>query len=104
MGKNIEFKRGDTFTLSCLYKVDGSPSSVDSIDIQCQLRTSTGSLVHDFVVTKDVAIGSFVISASALTTSSWPVTVLRCDIQFTEVDNVRSTQTFFVKVDEEITT
>lgn len=99
----IKFKRGDTFALACLYKVDGVPTSVSSIDIDSQIRDSRGMLIQELTVNKLVPTGSFALSSTSYETSQWPVSVLRCDIQFSESGSVRSTQTFEIVVIEDIT-
>ena len=99
----IRFKRGDTFTLTCTYKVDGVPTSVTSIDIDSQIRDNRGALVQDLAVTKLVGTGEFTLIATATETAEWPVSVLRCDVQFSKGGSVRSTQTFDISVAEDIT-
>ena len=99
----IRFKRGDTFTLTCTYKVDGVPTSVTSIDIDSQIRDNRGALVQDLAVTKLVGTGEFTLIATATETSNWPTSVLRCDVQFSKGGSVRSTQTFDISVAEDIT-
>lgn len=99
----IKFKRGDTFTLTCTYKVNGSASSVSNIDIASQLRDKRGNLIQDFAVTKLVSTGSFTLVATATETNYWPISILQCDVQFSEGGIIRSTQTFDVAVVEDIT-
>ena len=99
----IRFKRGDTFSLSCTYKVDGVPTSVSSIDIDSQIRDNRGSLVQNLTVTKLVNTGEFTLIATATETAEWPVSVLRCDVQFSQGGLVRSTQTIDISVLEDIT-
>lgn len=99
----IKFKRGDTFTLTCTYKVDGVPASVSALTIDSQIRNQRNALIHDLTVTKLVGTGQFTLIASAEDTAEWPVSVLRCDIQFSESGIVRSTQTFDISVIEEVT-
>ena len=99
----IRFKRGDTFSLSCTYKVDGVPTSVSSIDIDSQIRDNRGSLVQNLTVTKLVNTGEFTLIATATETAEWPVSVLRCDVQFSQGGTVRSTQTIDISVLEDIT-
>ena len=97
------FKRGDTLTLTCTYKVDGVATSVTSIDIDSQIRDSQGNLIQELVVTKQASTGVFTILATATETSLWPVSVLVCDIQFSEGGTVRSSQTFNIVVNQEVT-
>lgn len=97
------FKRGDTLTLTCTYKVDGVATSVTSIDIYSQIRDSKGSLIQELFVAKQVSTGVFTLLATAEETSLWPISVLVCDIQFSEGGTVRSTQTFNIVVNQEVT-
>ena len=99
----INFKRGDTFSLSCVYKVDDVATSVSTITIQAQLRDSDGDLVQELTVSKPVGTGQFVLLATAAQTQNWDLNLLKCDIQFTQNDVVRSSSTFFVNVTEDIT-
>ena len=99
----IKFKRGDTFTLTCTYKVDGIATSVSALTIESQIRNQRDTLIQDLTVTKLVGTGQFTLVASTADTTEWPVSVLRCDIQFSEGGVVRSTQTFDISVVEEVT-
>ena len=99
----IEFKRGDTFLLTCTYKVDDVASNIDDIDIDSQIRNNVKSLIQDLTVTKLAETGVFTLSATAEETSDWPITALRCDVQFSEDGEVKSTQTFYITVIEDIT-
>lgn len=97
------FKRGDTFSLACVYKVDGVATSVTAFDIDSQLRDSKDNLIQTLTVTKLPGTGSFTLTATATDTTNWPVSVLKCDLQFSESGTVRSTETFNVVVVNEIT-
>lgn len=99
----IKIKRGDTFTLTCTYKIDGVATSVADIDIDSQIRNQRDALIKDLTVTKLVGTGQFSLVATASETALWPVSVLRCDIQFSQGGTVRSTQTFEICVLEDIT-
>jgi hypothetical protein len=97
------FKRGDTFSLACIYKVDNVATSVSAYDIDSQVRDSQGNLIQTLTVTKLPETGSFTLTADAEDTASWPQSVLKCDLQFSENGIVRSTETFNVVVVNEIT-
>lgn len=99
----IKFKRGDTFSLACTYKVDGTPASVSSLTIESQIRNSRNLLIQDLNVTKHLDTGKFTLTSPSEETSTWPISVLQCDIQFSENGIVRSTQTFDISVVEEVT-
>lgn len=99
----INFKRGDTFALTCTYKVNGVATSVSDIDIDSQIRNQRDALIADLTVTKLSGTGQFTLVATATQTAMWPVNVLRCDIQFSQGGTVRSTQTIDISVLEDIT-
>lgn len=99
----IQFKRGDTFLLTCTYKDGGVATSVASLDIDSQIRNNLKALVQELTVTKSQNTGVFTLSATAEETADWPVSVLRCDVQFSEDGEVKSTQTFYITVVEDIT-
>lgn len=104
MAKNIiNFKRGDTFSLTCTYKVNGVATDVSSIDIKSEIRDLRGSLIQELIVEKMIQTGVFTLTSESVETSSWPVSVLKCDIQFSNDGIVRSTQTINISVDEDIT-
>lgn len=98
-------KRGDTFILACTYKQDGVPTSVELFTIRAQVRDSSENLVQELNVAKpdqEVSPGVFVLSAGQI--NDWPLDLLRCDIQFSDEEGVvRSTQTFYIPVVEDVT-
>jgi hypothetical protein len=100
-----KFKRGDTFALTCIYKQEGIAHDLTNITIKCQIREAT-ILVTDLDVTKanqTTNAGVFVLTPSVGDTTTWPSGNLLCDIQFTEGGVVRSTETFFVSLIEQVT-
>lgn len=99
----IKFKRGDTFSLSCTYKVDGVATSVSSIDIDSQIRDNRDKLIQELTVTKLIGTGEFTLTSTAEETADWPITTMKCDIQFSEGGSIRSTQTFDVVIIEDVT-
>jgi hypothetical protein len=100
-------KQGDTFTLACTYKENGVSVDVTNFTIRAQLRDSTGDLVLELPVAKanqTTNPGIFVLGANTPPSPPFPIDELRCDIQFSDMDNVvRSTQTFFVPIVEDVT-
>lgn len=97
-------KRGDSFLLACTYKQNGVATDVSPYTIRSQVRDSSNALVQELSVSKanqTTNPGVFVLSGGV--TSGWPIDLLRCDIQFTENGTVRSTQTFFIPVEEDVT-
>lgn len=100
-----DFKRGDTFSLACTYKLDGVPASLTGKTIASQIRTVAGELVAGLTATQgnqSTSPGSFTLTAAAGTTS-WPVAGLRCDIQITDGSTIISSDTFLVPVVQDIT-
>lgn len=98
------FKRGDTFYLACVYKEAGVPTDVTAYNIRSQVRTSTGTLVAELTATK----GDQVASPGGFTlreddTQDWPIDTLIADIEVTVAGVVRSTSTFQVPVEEDVT-
>lgn len=99
----INFKRGDTFSLSCVYKVDDINTSVAPITIAAQIRNSDGDLVEQLTASKPGTVGLFILTASAAQTLLWDIDLYKCDIQFTENNVVRSSTTFLINVVEDVT-
>jgi hypothetical protein len=98
------FKRNDTFVIACVYKESGIGSDVTAYTIRSQLRNSLDSLVEELVVAKaDQTISPGFFTLTAPSTASWPIDMLRCDIQISSGTSVRSTKTFFVSVEGDIT-
>lgn len=97
-------KRGDSFLMACIYKVGGVATDVTNYTIRSQVRNSSDVLVQELTVTKadqTTDPGAFVLAAGVI--DSWPIDLLRCDIQFSEEGTVRSTQTFMIPVVEDVT-
>jgi hypothetical protein len=100
-----DFKRGDTFSLTCTYKTDGVPTSVAGFDIKAQIRQTSKKLVANMTVTfadQSTSPGVFVLMPTG-STQDWPVEILLCDIQITQGGATRSTNTFAVPVVKDIT-
>ena len=98
----IQLKRGDTFSLTCTYKVDGVAVSLSSTTIRSQVRSGS-SLVDSLLVTKLSSVGVFTLVATAAQTKLWNVETLECDIEFINNDITRSTNTFNIKVERDVT-
>jgi hypothetical protein len=97
------FKRGDTLTLTCIYKEDGEPQNIAAFEIVSQCRRANGQLVFDFEVTKDVGVvGKFTMTPD-IGTETLPIDELKIDIEIRDGDLIRSTQTFLLPIVEDIT-
>ena len=98
-----DFKRGDTFILVCVYKVDDEPASIDGLTISSQIRQANGSLVANMAVEPDIEeVGKFLLTPDT-ETDTWPLDTLFCDLQIHEGSFIRSTQTFKINVIKDIT-
>jgi hypothetical protein len=97
------FKRGDTFLLTCIYKEDGTATSISGFTFNSQLRTPNGDLVATLTATPDLsATGKFSLSPDT-DTEEWPLNTLQCDIEVIDNGIKRSTITFCVPVVKDIT-
>lgn len=97
-------KRGDTFILACIYKQNGIPADLTQYSIRAQVRDSSGDLIEELDVTKaNQALSPGAFAMSAVNPPDWPIDTLQCDIQFMEETTIRSTQTFYIPVQEDVT-
>lgn len=95
-----QFKRGDTFSLVCTYKVDDVPVTIAGKTIASQIRRVNGALVSDVTVEPDTDPTKFILSAD---TENWPLDLLLCDIEIVEDGFTRSSETIQIPVVEDIT-
>jgi hypothetical protein len=102
-------KTGDTLSLVCVYKQNDVPADLSGFTITSQLRDSNMNLILNFVVTKanqTTDPGVFTLStASNPPSPALPIDVLQCDIQFVTTASgvIRSSQTFYLPVEPEVT-
>lgn len=90
--------------LACTYKQNNVATDVTNYTIRAQVRDSSDNLVQELTVAKanqTTNPGVFTLAAGAI--DSWPLDLLRCDIQFSEGATIRSTQTFYIPVEEDVT-
>lgn len=100
-------KRGDGFSKICVYKQNGTPTSVEGFDeITGMVRGSNGAKLCDLVVVPDpdqtANPGVFTITADP-NPPDWPVDLVRFDLQFTVGGIPRSTQTVYQPVEQDET-
>lgn len=107
--KTSQFKRGDTFGITCTYQIDGVPTALVSQTLASQLRTESGKLINNLVCTKDADQGSnpgvFYLSLATPADSELfpaPASVY-CDIQITTGTTINSSSTFIIPVVVDIT-
>ena len=98
------FKRGDTFALAGVYRINGVASQLSTQTIRSQLRTSVGALVANLSAEIDpdqtVNPGRFYLSlVDPAQSASFPAPAnLYCDVEIHDGGMVRSTETFIVPV------
>lgn len=97
--QKILFKRGDTFSL----QATANGEDITTWTIQSQIRDNSGTLISELDITKtDAANGEYTLTHDGAT-SSWPLKMLYCDIQYTVGGVISSTETFRIEVVEDIT-
>jgi hypothetical protein len=107
--KTYPFKRGDTFSATCIYKVDDVPQPISTQQIASQLRTEAGKLISNLLVTIDPDqeenIGKFTLTLEDPSESAnFPApTNMYCDIQVTDNGMIVSTSTFIIPTLVDIT-
>ena len=103
------FKRGDTFMLSCTYKVDGLPVAITTQTFKSQLRSSDGILVAALVCTIDSDQANnpgrfYLAPADQSVTKTWnaPDTLIT-DIEITNGGVITSTENIIIPIDADQT-
>jgi hypothetical protein len=98
-----EFKRGDTFNLTCTYKENGVATSIVDYTLRSQVKTLSGVLLAELEVTVADQILSPGVFYLKTNSTAWPIGNVLVDIQFVSGSTVRSTQTFLVPVVKDVT-
>jgi len=109
--EQLYHKQGDTFSISCTWTdVNGDPIDLTGYDIKSQVKSFSDTPFEDdlSVAVLVAASGTFSVTASAIQTTLWPVTMgqykrLFCDVQFKFGGVTTSTETFEIIVLREIT-
>lgn len=107
MDQLSDFKRGDTFSITCTWKENSIPSSTAGLTIRSQIRhPKTMALITDLIVThanQATHPGVFVLTPSNPNTSAWPTGNLIGDIEISKDGVTRSTRTFLVPIQKGVT-
>lgn len=99
-------KRGDTYSLSCVYKENGVPVSVEDFDIRSQIRDGRNQILTELVVEKGDQtsdVGLFYLTPTDPDTTLWPTGTYYIDIQFSKDGVINSSQTMIQKIIKDIT-
>jgi hypothetical protein len=95
-------KRGGTLLLALLLSdTSGNPIDLTGVTIAAQLRDAGSSLVEQLTITPAADVGAAVIEATD--TATWPIGRLLCDIKVSFGGIVLVTDTFAVRVIQEVT-
>ena len=106
--KSINFKRGDTLSLTC-QRLTAALAAFNLTGYTIAATVRNGGFSQSLSVSmSSPTTGQFTLSQTATNTALWPVSdsddsVMYCDIQFTS-GSVESTETFKIVVQEDITT
>lgn len=98
------FKRGDTFLLTCYYKVNGAAAALPA-QVRAQLRTPVGVLVAELTATVvDGPGGVYTLNCAAAVTALWTPQMTVCDLQYIDSSGkVSSSETFQVNIVADVT-
>lgn len=100
------FKRGDTFSLACTWKVDNTPTDITGLTITSQIRASSGALIVELRVVAENQTtnpGKYALVPVNPDTHLWPIGDAYCDIQVDDQGVDRSSETFLIPIIEDIT-
>lgn len=100
------FKRGDTFQLACTYKVNGTGTSVSGFGIRSQVRNRFGHLIAELnstLANQSTSPGLFYLSPDDPDTTAWETGDLSCDVELTSGGVIRSSETFIVPCQDDVT-
>lgn len=106
MQQTAPFKRGDTFSLKCTWKVEGTPTDIAGLTINSQIRTASGKLIATLSVIPDNQVtnpGAYALVAVNQDSNSWPIGDAYCDIQVDDQGIDRSSETFIIPIVEDVT-
>jgi len=100
----IEVKRGDTLSFVVRRKnEDGTPRTGEASNLRSQIRNIKDALIAEITITETDVPGDYLFTVPATETSFWVPGKYTCDIQFTDVDFVESSNTFEVVVEKDVT-
>jgi hypothetical protein len=97
-------KRGDTFSFYANFKdtVTNTPLTGVASNLRSQCRNKKGELLFSFTITESTTPGKYYF-ISPNTSLLIPNQILYVDIEYSNGANVLSSDTFTVKVEEDIT-
>lgn len=102
MSQLSDFKRGDTFSITCTWKENNIPASTAGLTIRSQIRNpKTMALIAELTATHADQIlnpGVFVLTPIVTNTANWPIGQMIGDIEITKAGVIRSSRTFVVPI------
>jgi hypothetical protein len=107
----VKHKRGDTYTLNCTYTdADGVGIDLTSYTINSQARSNASATSTLFDVTSgsgitltDATNGEYTLTVAASETESWTPGKYIQDIEYVTGGVVKSTETFKLEVEADVT-
>ena len=100
----LTIKKGDT--LAFIVKrsdKDGNPLTGDAAKLRSQLRNNKDVLIAEMVITETEILGSYLFQVDATKTATMDVGTYVFDIQYKNGDLVKSSETFEVRVEKDVT-
>ena len=100
----ITFKKGDT--LAFIVKrsdKEGNPLTGDAAKLRSQLRNNKDVLIAEMTITETEVPGSYLFQVDATKTATMDVGTYVFDIQYKDGNLVKSSETFQVRVEKDVT-
>lgn len=98
----VNHKRGDTFSFSAVFAVDGVAVTGLANKLKCQVRTRKDVLVAEMTITESATPGTYIFIVAD--TADWPLGELYYDIQMTDdAGIITSSETVAVLVEKDVT-
>lgn len=97
----MNIKRGDSFLLALIVKVDGVAQDLTNWQVRSSIENSAGFVAQLLVEFTDKSAGAFTLSAD---TSDWPTGTFKFDIRYvTDAGQVVTTESVQVFVSKGVT-
>ena len=99
---SVNHKRGDTFSFSAAFAVDGVPVEGLANKLKCQVRTRKDVLISEMTITESATPGTYIFTVAD--TADWPIGELYYDIQMTDdAGIITSSETVTINVIKDVT-
>lgn len=100
----ITVKRGDTLMfINRRQNQDGTPRTGEASKLSAQVRSTKEVLMADLTIVESDTPGDYILTCPASITKTWMAGDYNCDIEYSDDDFVRSSGTFMIKVEKDVT-